>query len=664
MEFPSNCGIPIGSLGTGKIDFFKDLTIGNVTIMNNWSNPLISVRGFHIVDLNTNTFLQGNPARSSEIKFTVKTPEYIHADAFFPEVTYKIKNPNFTIRVFSPFIPGNLRDSSLPVIVFEVQGKGTIAISFPNITGSRRWGRVNYKVRGKVNGVLMKNLRALQSDPAYGELFLGCEDCNVYVGHRYWIPATTEGMTEDLSVFDMKKLEKGDEIDKYEIQPYAREEISGIVWKEIDGNTRFYLSWFFNGRPHHYPYGHYYENWFHSAVDVADYVHDKGLDVELDESRDWINEALRNSMYVLTYSWLTKDGRFAIYEDPRYSLLMNTIGGMTWDAVSFLLLELFPELVERMDEYFGQFIRYGEVPHDLGEESIEDPIYGASYPYAWNDLGPTWVLMIFRDYKYTNDIDFLRRNFDKMKSVVDWLINRDKDGDGIPDSRGGFDNSYDGTYMYGASSYVGSLFTCALKAFIKAGDILGYDTSNYIKVLEKAKQSMLSLWNGKYFVSWKHGEKQKDTCMNSQILGEFWCDLLELESVVGDDKVSTALRSIYELNGRASPYCLVNSVNPDGSIDTSTDQMLSCWPRITFAVSSHMILRGMVKEGLEIARKDWNTISSRYPWNQPSKINSFTGEHFGLPYYIGSLSFYLVKLALKKKGISIKDLDTVFMNSK
>ena len=645
MKIPGDCGVPIGSMGTGKIDFFKDLTIGNVTIMNNWSNPLKYVRGFHIVDLSTNTFLQGNPAKYSEVKYKVKTPKEIEADALFPEVTYEIKEPDFTIRIFSPFIPGNLKDSSLPVIIFEVKGNGIIAISFPNITGSRRWGRANFKVKGRLNGVLMRNLRALQSDPAYGEIFLGCEGCNVYTAHRSWIPAEA-GMVEDVSIFNLERL--SDSPDKYYIEPYAREEIVGIVWKEVKGVERFYLSWYFNGRPHYYPYGHYYENWFKGAMDVAEYVHERKLDVQLDNSRDWVNEAFRNSMYVLTYSWLTKDGRFAIYEDPQISLLMNTIGSMTWDGASFPLLEFFPELVKRMDEYMGEFIREGEVPHDLGEESIEDPIYGASYPYSWNDLGPTWVLMIYRDYKFTGDLDFLRRNYRKMKSVIDWLIKKDEDGDGVPDSKGGFDNSYDGTHMYGASSYVASLFLCALKAFIKASEILGYDASEYAKVLERAKATMETLWNGKYFIAWKSGDKRKDSCMSSQILGEFWCEVLGLGNVIDEDKVVRALRSIYELNGKASPYCLVNSVNPDGSIDTSTDQMKSSWPRVTFAVAAHMILKGMVNEGLEIAKKEWNTISTRYPWNQPSKINAFTGEHFGLPYYIGSMSIYFVRYALKR----------------
>ncbi|ARM75470.1 GH116 family glycosyl hydrolase [Acidianus manzaensis] len=647
MKIPKNYGIPIGSIGNGKIDFFEDLSIGNVTIRNNWSTPLEIVRGFHIVDLSTNTFLQANPSKHSETSFKTKIPESIEADALFPKVTYKTKNPDFNITIYSPFIPKDLKDSSLPLIIFEIEGEGIIAISFPNIVGSRRWGRYNIKIEDEINGVLMKNSKALQSDPAYGELFLGCEGCYSFVGYRHWIPNIKEGMIEDTSVFNLDYLRENSKLKEYKIPQFAREEISGIVWKEVKGKEKFYLSWYFNGRPHYYPYGHYYENWFDNAVDIVKYANKKNLGIELEEGEDWLTQATRNSLYVLTYSWLTKDGRFAIYEDPKISLLMNTIGSMTWDGASFALLDYFPDLTKEMDEYFARYIVKGEVPHDIGEESIENPIYGASYPYSWNDLGPTWILMIYRDYKFTNDLPFLARNYDKMKEVIDWLIQKDKDNDGIPDSQGGYDNSYDGTYMYGTSSYIGFLFASALKAFIKASEILGKDHSKYDKILEKAKQSLLELWNGKYFISWKaSGNKKKEECLNSQILGEFWSDILELGNIVDENMVKTTLESIYKLNAKASPYCLVNSVTQEGKIDETTDQMKSCWPRITFAVASHMILKGMKKEGLEIAEKEWNTLS-KYPWNQPSKINAYDGSQFGLPYYIGSLAIYLVKKALQ-----------------
>ena len=93
--------------------------------------------------------------------------------------------------------------------------------------------------------------------------------------------------------------------------------------------------------------------------------------------------------------------------------------------------------------------------------------------------------MIYRDYVFTKNIEILARNYDKIKEVIDWLIDKDSDKDCIPDSKGGYDNSYDGTHMYGASSYVASMFLAALTAFIKVSEILNVKIDEkYHKYLE------------------------------------------------------------------------------------------------------------------------------------------------------------------------------------
>lgn len=630
-------GMPLGGIGAGKIEFFPHLAVGGITFMNNWSSPL-DIRGFHVALKKENlTFLDGIPANR----------------ALFPEIEYEVKGCQLT--VYSPLTAGDLKDSSLPVVFIKVRGKGRVAISFPNIVGSKRSGRANFLIKGKVNGVLFKNLKASQTDPRYGQIFLGCRDCEELTGYRYWVPGKS-GMIEDLSPFYSFRP-NADE--KFIVSPYAREEIAGMVAKEIDGEETFVLSWYFNARPYHYAYGHYYENWFSSAVEVAEYAlqHSEQLKPKIPlNAEGWIEDALRNSLYVLaSTSWLTKDGRFALYETPNIAPLMNTIGAMTWDGASFAILRLFPELVLKVDQLFGD-LSEDEIPHDLGEESIEDPIYGASYLFSWADLTSTWILEIYRDYLFSGDGAFLRRNYSRMRKALDWLINQDKDGDFVPDSKGGYDNSYDGTHMYGTSSYVASLFIASIEAFIKASEVLGVAVDpKYAQYLKGAKRSLDSLWNGNYFISWKKGHEINDSCLNSQLLGQFWCDALGLDPVSDDEKILKALNSIYELNYNSSKYCLTNCARPDGSVDTSTDQMRSCWPRVTFAVSALMIMRALETKGIDIAEREWSTISKIDRWDQSSRIDALSGQSVGLTHYIGSPSSWLVYMALKKE-IPIREI--------
>ncbi|TRM96688.1 hypothetical protein DMP16_05565, partial [Sulfolobus sp. B1] len=251
-----------------------------------------------------------------------------------------------------------------------------------------------------------------------------------------------------------------------------------------------------------------------------------------------------------------------------------------------------------------------------------------------------------------NDVKILENAYPKMKEIIDWLIYKDKDGDCIPDSKGGYDNSYDGTHMYGTSSYVASMFLCSLNAFIRVSEILGKKVDEkYYKILECGKKTLDSMWNGRYFIMWKKGEEEDRSCLNSQLLGQFWCDILDLPPIVEEDKIVGALKSIYELNYKSSNFCLTNAVNLDGSVNVNYDQLKSCWPRVSFAISAHMILRGMVREGLEIARREWETIKRLNPWNQSSRIDAIDGKYVGLMSYIGSTSIWLVRLALERKGL-------------
>ena len=651
MKLAPGIGVPVGALGTGKVDFFSDLSIGNVTIANNWSRPLRTPRGFHLVELESGTFIQGDPLKYSEFKYSVPTPKSIEAEALYPEVRYTVKGPDVQVRVFTPFVPGDLVRSSVPAIVVEVRGRGTFALSFQNIVGTRRWGRVNEGYDGYVSGVVFRNSKASQADPAYGEMFIGCRGCSWYTSYRIWLPAP-QGMVENLRDLSLDVLSRGSP-ERYEIERYAREEIGGVVWSKVDGVKRFYITWYFNGRPSHYPYGHYYENWFNGAVDVAEFVEREQLYVRLWEPTNWIEDMARNELYVLTSTWLTRDGRLAIYEDPDITLLMNTIGSMTWDGASFALLDMFPELVKRMDEYFGLFVKDGEVPHDYGEESLEEPIYGSTADVKWKDLGSTWILMMYRDYAATKDLDFLRRNFNRMAEVARFMMRLDTNGDGLPDSQGRYDSSYDGTHMYGATAYNGFLYACAMKAMAEATRALGEDPGEFEQALERARDGLRRLWNGKYYIAWDDGRgNRNDSCMNSQVLGEFWCEALGLGNVLPEN-VDRALQSIYELNYGASRYCTVNSARPDGAIDRTSEQTGSCWPRVNFALAAHMILRGHLREGIDIAWKEWSTISSRYPYDVPSKINADTGDRFGLPYYIGSASAYLVLWAIRRRGLDV-----------
>lgn len=58
----------------------------------------------------------------------------------------------------------------------------------------------------------------------------------------------------------------------------------------------------------------------------------------------------------------------------------------------------------------------------------------------------------------------------------------------------------------------------------------------------------------------------------------WYAHLLDLGYIVRPERVASAVKSIMEMNGTASPYGVVNTVLPDGSIDVRNQHSPNIWP--------------------------------------------------------------------------------------
>jgi len=72
-----------------------------------------------------------------------------------------------------------------------------------------------------------------------------------------------------------------------------------------------------------------------------------------------------------------------------------------------------------------------------------------------------------------------------------------------------------------------------------------------------------------------------------------------------------AVKSILELNARASKFGAVNSVFSNGRIDHSNYHAENIWVGESYALCSLAIYEGFIKEGLSLARKIWLHFAER-----------------------------------------------------
>ncbi|MGZ9096925.1 MAG: glycogen debranching N-terminal domain-containing protein [Micavibrio sp.] len=167
---------------------------------------------------------------------------------------------------------------------------------------------------------------------------------------------------------------------------------------------------------------------------------------------------------------LYRNGAWVESNDPAYNELLETsqkdlavlltrletglypYAGLPWYATTFgrdgvitalQLLPFKPEIAKGVLSMLGkhqatEFNKQkesepGKVFHEMraGESSLSGQNYFDCY-YGGVDTTPLYVMLAGEYYKRTNDLDFIRSQWDRLEKAVDWIINYgDLDGDGL-----------------------------------------------------------------------------------------------------------------------------------------------------------------------------------------------------------------------------------------
>ncbi|BCU68685.1 hypothetical protein HS7_21220 [Sulfolobales archaeon HS-7] len=665
-------GLPLGGIGAGKVEINNKGKMVNLTIFNNWNKPLQIVRGFHVFIIPEDMegfFVETQPSvlhmqdRGCELHYYGSYP-------FLRLVPYN--RPQIEVTAFTALIPGKIEDSSLPAFGIRVRTNERkvvkVAISLPNLIGTSIRGRFNKEVDG---GVMFLTENTSSIDPSYGDMTLITDKPLKIIPQNSInvdVNTTIKGGHSKIDFEDgniWRRIERGDEIES--IKGSARgmwDDFGGIVVADLkEGEAKFVVSWYFNNPWIYYPYRHFYATRFRNSLDVGEYFL-KNFDEFYDNSKqfckgddslpEWLIDSMCNSAYILSSStWLDDKGRFSIFESPENFPVLGTIGGLTYEAGSLPVLLDFPELEKAFLTVLANAIDdSGYVPHDLGLFSLDAPLDGTTSPPRWKDLNPSFILLVYRYYKLTNDREFLEKIYPTLKAVLLWEVSRDRDGDGLPELEGTGDTSFDVTYIEGTDSYTSTLFLASLYAYREILNILKIEPSDYVdKLIERAEKSLSTMYNGKYFLAWKGLPDVGDALFLGQIIGLWWSITTGLPIFPEREKVISILNNICKVNGAASHICTPNLVSSDGKVISLSPQTEGSWPRLVMSLAP-LAIEYEMDCLLEAVQKEWNTIvKDGMVWNQPSRINARTGvPDIYLDHYIGSPALWSVALFMKLNG--------------
>ncbi|ARM75461.1 GH116 family glycosyl hydrolase [Acidianus manzaensis] len=485
-------GVPLGGIGTGSFDIRADGRLYEWTIFNNGSyaerqdlrytyylnelDSFIAVKnneGKTRILQSFDYYYGASPYNVPWLK-PIKEIEYIGE----PPIAYLTFKDSFNVKMkaFSPFIPHDIKNSSLPTAILKISTDEPSDFIF---------GIKNPFENGKIetrDDMIIFSGNTSDRDPRYnGNL------CVKIIGEKPF--------TSKLTSFpNLKEWSEFRQTGKITVRSGDNIGLIGARGKEVT----IIISWYFpnhlleNGKK----IGHYYENFFSSCADVVDYVSSNlnYLETKTTQFHDlmyfsqgienWISDLVGSQLSTLIKStWLGKDGFFGIWEgyfntadvrkngqypytDGPLHTALNTIDVLLYSMYSILVL--FPEFAKNiikntasniLDENKLDYIIYALAINENRQKYLEkiskDPSIPTNFEkllntvkeivketgkdpkgrvphfitdnlkvdeYSRNDLNPEFVLLWYLTSKMTGDKELLASIYDKAKDSIDSIL--------------------------------------------------------------------------------------------------------------------------------------------------------------------------------------------------------------------------------------------------
>ncbi|NQT25699.1 hypothetical protein HQ585_10110 [candidate division KSB1 bacterium] len=284
------------------------------------------------------------------------------------------------------------------------------------------------------------------------------------------------------------------------------------------------------------------------------------------------------------------------------------------------------------------------------------------------------MMKMYRDWRISGDTEWLEKLWPNVKSSMDFCIET-----WDPKHKGVLEEPHHNTYdieFWGPDGMCTSFYLGALNAIVKMGEALNEDVDHYVQLYEKGRKIMENeLFDGEYFIQrivwqgleasdpvkaaegqWnvnysdeakailqKEGPKYQygKGCLSDGILGSWISSVCGLDDVVDPDKVKSHLKSVYTYNLKHDLTDHVNPQRPSFAVGNEGGLLLCTWPKggklslpfvysnevwtgIEYQVASHLMMHGLVEEGLDIVR----TCRKRYDGRIRNPFNEYECGHW------------------------------------
>ncbi|HUP83650.1 MAG TPA: non-lysosomal glucosylceramidase [Candidatus Limnocylindria bacterium] len=549
--------------------------------------------------------------------------------ALFPRAWTVVDWPRLGVDLagaqLSPILPGNMRESSYPIGLFEWRVRNptarplTVALMFSwqaltedgrpaSPAEFRPWSDEESA------GVVLRNAGSADAD-AGGEFAIAvartsdastsiCRQFAVDDGSAMWADFAMDGVLRDPDQPLPEGAASGAAIAiRMELAPGAT------------GSARFALAWDFpimrfgSGTAWYRRYTRFFGRTGRAAQEMArqGLRHHRAWESAIerwqaplltnDERPEWFSMALLNELYVLVdggTAWedglvggpqpADGEGNFALLECFDYPYY-NTYDVMFY--ASWAVLLLWPKLEHRLVRSLAEYVALsdprqvklvndlepvtrklpGAVPHDAGGPSEDPWLQPNAYDYRnsnrWKDLNPKFVLQLWRDRVVLDDPQLARAAWPAVKQALDYIAAFDLDGDGLPEHDGTPDQTFDNWPMTGASAYGGGLWLAALSAAVEmAREVGDADSAGTLgSLLARGRQAYVDRLWNGRYFEFDAEGMSHDSVMADQLCGVWYCDATGLPPYVDDAKVALAMDEILARNVRGFAGGTMGAIN-------------------------------------------------------------------------------------------------------
>jgi len=570
-EYLKAISLPIGGIAAGPVQINGEARRHSWQIFRNYDgvslpNSFFAVRaqkgGSSAIVRVLQTVGEGPYLPMKELSFRGEYP-FGWFDFQEPELPVKIK-----MEVFSPLIPLNTKDSSIPCAIFnltaENKGNETASVSFlatqRNPIGSQpkaAYGRnINRVVRsGNICAIQFESGLA-KKNMYNGELVLATSAADAKASAQW---NNLESLLEEFSrtgtIVETEKAgpsPPGETLDGAISVPF--------VLKPGEKRTvTFVMAWYFPNtffNADKIREGNMYENWWPDAMGVAKDVLGRMESLTAQTRRYneafyqtnlpyWLLDRISSQVSILgamNCNW-AKDGFFYAFEgcNPTKGSC-NGNASHVWGYVQ-AHARLFPDIARRMREQeLAAMNPEGWLPlRFVGVDSKRPAFDGSCHE----------ISAVLREHQICSDPAWLAGRWPAVRRAMDYMIQRwDPDEDGmLSGPQWGMDGNQGGT-----SSWMGS---CYLNALASAGKIARLQNDmaaagRYEAVLQRGRANQdKALFNGEYFIQIPDAEPNEDYltgCYTDQMLGQWWALQINNGWLYPREHVKSAMAALFKYN--------------------------------------------------------------------------------------------------------------------